>query len=110
MSDSAQPVNIKLDRPAKRLIITWTDGLRHSYPWSYLRANCPSAGEKVARENADPLAILNKLPSSEVTDIRMVGSYAIGFTWADGHNAGIYTWEYLRELAESDQVETSAIA
>ncbi len=56
------------------------------------------------------MAILNKLPSSEVTDIRMVGSYAIGFTWADGHNAGIYTWEYLRELAESDQVETSAIA
>ena len=46
----------------------------------------------------------------EVTDVRMVGNYALNFTWADGHNAGIYTWELLRQLADSDQVDESAIA
>lgn len=103
-------MKIQLDRQAKRLVVLWSDAVRHSYPWSYLRANCPSAGEKVARENANPLAVLSKVPSSEVQDVRMVGNYAISFTWADGHNAGIYTWELLRKLADSDQVETAAIA
>ena len=112
MAETTQPPKkIKLDRSAKRLVIDWSDGFRSSYPWAYLRSQCPSAGERTARENRDPnpLALLTKVPSDEIVDVRMAGVYAINFTWADGHNVGIYTWEYLRELADDQAVKTTAI-
>jgi DUF971 family protein len=55
----------------------------------------------------NPLAVLSKVPSDVVTDLRLVGSYALNLTWADGHGAGIYTWEYLRTLADDPQVAHS---
>src|SRR5437763_11157687 len=103
------PAKIRLDRSAKTLDVDWPDGRRCRYPWSFLRSRCPSAGERTARlhpEPADPLAVLSKVPSEEITDVRLVGSYAINFTWADGHSAGIYTWEYLHSLAEDPRVES----
>jgi ATP-binding protein involved in chromosome partitioning len=35
----------------------------------------------------------------ELTEIWGVGQYALGMTWGDGHNTGIYPFSYLRELA-----------
>jgi DUF971 family protein len=35
------------------------------------------------------------------TAIHYVGRYALQFVWSDGHSTGIYTWEYLREIAEA---------
>lgn len=107
--DAPRPLKIKLDRPAKRLVIEWSDGFTYRYPWTHLRANCPSAGETVSRQeaasHANPLAILAKVPSAEVQELRLVGSYALTFTWADGHSAGIYTWDNLRRLGEFPAVE-----
>jgi DUF971 family protein len=105
-----QPLRIQLDKAARQLVIEWPDRIRNRYPWHFLRAHCPSAGERVARESSDPLAILGAIPSSDIVDARMVGNYAIAFTWGDGHNAGIYTWEYLRELADDPAVEGTAYA
>ena len=64
----------------------------------------------MSQEPANPLAVLAKVPSEEITDVRLVGGYAIAFTWGDGHGAGIYTWEYLRALAEDPRVQTSEAA
>lgn len=108
-ADAPYPVNVQLDRPQKQVVISWSDGFRMSYPWTFLRANCPSAGERVEREEANPLAVLGKPPSSELVEVRVVGNYALGLTWSDGHNAGIYTWELLRQLGEDDRVATEAI-
>lgn len=94
-----QPLHVRVDKSRRVLTLVWADQSSNEYPWSFLRSHCPSAGEKVAREQADPLAILKRIPSSELVDVRMVGAYALGLTWADGHNAGIYTWDYFRELA-----------
>lgn len=105
-----QPARIQLDRQGRLLVILWRDGTRCSYPWTFLRARCPSAGERLARESPDPLAILAKIPSHEVVDARLVGNYALSLTWGDGHNAGIYTWEYLRELSHEPEVESTAYA
>lgn len=101
------PRGIKLDKPSRQLHIEWTSGERTSFPWHFLRANCPSAGEKIAREEHNPLAVLGKIPSSEVADLRMVGNYALSITWADGHNAGIYTWEYLRKLSDDPRIQSA---
>ena len=106
------PAKIRLDRPARVLEIDWPDGRRCRYPWPFLRGRCPSAGERRARAEqppANPLAVLGKAPSEEITEIRTVGSYAIAFTWGDGHGAGIYTWEYLNALADDPRVAKSKI-
>lgn len=107
---SGGPSRLRLDRSARQLVVDWPDGVRVSYPWTLLRANCPSAGERIARENANPLAVLGHVPSSEIVEARMVGNYAITFIWGDGHSAGIYTWSYLRALADRPGAETSAPA
>jgi DUF971 family protein len=105
---AAAPANIRLDRNARVLEIAWPDGRTCRYPWAFLRSRCPSAGERMARMDEsprDPLAVLSKMPSEEIKEIRLVGSYALGFTWGDGHGAGIYTWDYLNTLAEDARVE-----
>lgn len=105
METTIEPVAIRLDKPAKQLVVEWADGVRTAYPWSLLRAHCPSAGERLARENPDPLAVISRVPSSEIVEAKLVGGYAINFTWSDGHSAGIYTWEYLRALAADPAVK-----
>ncbi|QDU59465.1 hypothetical protein Pan216_02930 [Planctomycetes bacterium Pan216] len=112
MTSSAVPAKIQLDKVGRKLVILWSDGFRHDYPWELLRENCPSAGERTARadDSKDPLALLGSIPSSEMADLRMVGNYAICPIWADGHDVGIFTWEYLRQLATDDGVSESAIA
>jgi len=100
------PSKIRLDKPHRVLEIDWPDGRHCRYPWAFLRSRCPSAGERTARlEPANPLAVLSKVPSEEITDLRLVGSYALNLTWADGHSAGIYTWDYLASLADDPRVE-----
>lgn len=106
---AASPLAIRVEKAANRLVIDWSDGFRTSFPWTYLRANCPSAGERASRDDPNPLAILKSTPSSEVVAAKLVGNYALNITWADGHNAGIYTWEYLLALARDPKVERTAI-
>lgn len=110
MDTSVQPVAIKFDKQAQQLRIEWSDGFRSTYRSDFLRANCPSAGESAGREADNALAVLDKIPSGEIADLRTVGNYALQFTFADGHNAGIYTWDYLRRLADDPAVDTAALA
>ena len=75
----------------------WQDGETNSIPLSWLRANCPCATCRTAREGkkqeSDLLELSSKPPpSAEVTGIEMVGGYAFRFTWQDGHNTGIYAF------------------
>jgi DUF971 family protein len=37
------------------------------------------------------------------TVVEPVGKYAIRFTWNDGHEHGIYSWDYLREVCPCEQ-------
>jgi DUF971 family protein len=87
---------------SRQLLLEWPAETL-ALPWRTLRANCPSAGERVAREqasaNPNPLAVLSAIPSDELQEVRLVGRYALALRWGDGHDAGIFTWETLRSLA-----------
>lgn len=100
MSSSPAPRKIQLNKPDRQLVVEWDDGVHSRFPWSFLRSHCPSADEEVERQKsaASPLHVLGRVPSSDVTAVRVVGSYAVNIAWADGHDSGIYTWEYLRGL------------
>ena len=84
------------------LTIIWSDESVSFYPIEYLRKQSPSADAKALREEMEknPLTVL---PSNAVgrsgnvvaTGAELVGNYAIRISFSDGHNGGIYTWEYL---------------
>lgn len=100
-----RPVDISADRKEQNLSIKWDDGHISIYPFSLLRNACPCASCRGGHDQ------MTRLPDESVfsqplvdssatrlTDIQAVGSYAITLAWEDGHDYGIYTWEYLRAL------------
>lgn len=92
-------LDVKKDRG---LTVEWADGGAAFYSVAYLRRMSPSAD---AREMRDQLAKnpLTVLPSGgggplTILDAELRGNYAIWFRFSDGHETGIYSWDYLREI------------
>lgn len=96
----------KLDLKKDRgLSIEWDDGTTSYYSIAYLRKMSPSADMKHLREEMakNPLTVL---PASAVSrsgplvalDAELVGNYAIKIRFSDGHDTGLYSWQYLREI------------
>ena len=88
------------------LTVHWQDGAESFYPIAFLRKMSPSADARLLREEMEknPLAVL---PSSAVsdsdkpltaTDAQLVGNYAVRISFSDGHETGLYSWTYLREI------------
>jgi DUF971 family protein len=94
MSRPPQPVEVRRDAMARTVQIDWSDGHHSEYPFAYLRGWCPCAacqghsGEKRYVHGGD----------DSLEKIAPVGRYAFTFTWADGHETGIYSYQYLRQL------------
>jgi DUF971 family protein len=104
MAEPLMPRAIR--REGDRLVIDWSDGMRCSYTWPHLRKNCPCAGCREEREQPpDPFRILKPEQLKPLAPVSMapMGRYAYKITWSDGHDTGIFTLEYLRELAQDCQ-------
>ena len=101
---SATPVEIELDRAGRALRFAWADGQRSAFDWEYLRWRCPCAW--CSGEGDRPGALQDRTElradETEMTDVELVGRYAVQPTWRDGHDTGIYTFRVLRRLAEQD--------
>jgi DUF971 family protein len=99
-------LNLKKD---EKLEVEWSDGSRSVYPISLLRGMCPCAAckterEQDAKEKAQKKPALKILSGDHsrplaVVHAELVGGYAIRLDWSDGHGTGIYSWQYLREIA-----------
>jgi DUF971 family protein len=83
--------------------IIWGDDRECRYRASELRRACPCAqcvnewtGERVLK----PEAISEEL---QIKEMSIVGRYALNFRWNDGHETGIYSFRYLRELCDKAQ-------
>jgi DUF971 family protein len=97
------PKSIKI-KEKKNLSIMWEDGTESIISLKYLRDQCPCAtckGETVLLKTYRPPAKIIITPEMyQIKNIETVGGYAVQITWADGHSTGIYTFEYLQELAK----------
>ena len=95
-----QPILIKKTSP-KELTVTWDDGHVSTYTLECLRDICPCAGCKgetvLLREYQAPQADRTSPGRYELKGDEQVGAYAAQLIWGDGHETGIYSWEYLRE-------------
>jgi len=100
-----KPNKIKANKKDKNLLVVWSDGHESNYSFSLLRSGCPCAscrgGHENMRPEPDPKIFYTNLPDSELTtlvNVELVGSYALKALWQDGHDFGIYTWQYLRAM------------
>ncbi len=84
--------------------IVWSDGQRGVYTPRLLRDACPCATCREARAAPPAPNLLPVLSPAEVRPLAIsgmtpVGQYAYSIEFSDGHSSGIYTLDYLRELA-----------
>ena len=100
-----RPKQIKLIDKDK-LSLTWNDGNLNIISLKYLRDECPCAGCKgetiLFTTYRPPKPTIFSPEMYKIKSIEVVGDYAIQVSWKDGHNTGIYSWEYLKTL-ESGQ-------
>ena len=85
--------------------ILWTDETRQELELDDLRRLCPCAvceSNRMAQDSNGLQMISSDAQnaSSGVAEITPVGRYAIQIRWEDGHDTGIYTYEFLRSLGE----------
>ncbi|QDU72070.1 gamma-butyrobetaine hydroxylase-like domain-containing protein [Mucisphaera calidilacus] len=99
--DEYVPSRLDLDRE-NALTIRWSDGRVSVYPIAYLRRLSPSADAREMRKEieSNPLTVL---PSTDGGPLRaesaeLVGNYALRIRFSDGHDTGLYSWAYLREI------------
>ena len=94
------PKTVKLHRKSRELELAYEDGTSLRLPCELLRVYSPSAevrghggpGERKLQTGKKQVAI---------TAIELVGNYALRLTFDDGHDTGIYAWDYLRDLGDN---------
>lgn len=91
------PTGIKLHKISAILELSYADGGIYSLPAEFLRVYSPSA--EVRGHGTGQEVLQTEKINIKIDDLKMVGNYAISLHFDDGHNSGIYTWEYLRELS-----------
>ena len=96
MAKPPRPSDITLHQQSNMLDVTFDDGTRFSMPVEYLRVYSPSAEVRGHGPGQEVLQVGKR--NVGVTAIEPVGMYAIKLVFSDGHDTGIYSWEYLHEL------------
>lgn len=96
---SEQPTEIKLHQQSRMLEIAFDDGASFQLPYEFLRVYSPSAdvsghgpGQEVLQTGKRDVGVKQLVP---------VGSYAVQIDFDDGHDTGLYTWEYLYRLGRN---------
>jgi DUF971 family protein len=88
---------IKLNPEKRILTLSYDDGKTYELSAEYLRVFSPSAEVRGHGKGQEVLQLGKELVT--ITSIDPVGNYAIRLVYSDGHDSGIYAWEYLEELA-----------
>jgi DUF971 family protein len=97
-----EPEAIEAEDATNTLTITWSDGHVSQHNITHLRWLCPCAeckGEWGMPGKLQATAALTPR-QTRLEDVRPVGRYALQPIWGDGHNSGLYTYEYLRANCE----------
>lgn len=121
MSQTApsDPADIAVSTERRELRIRWKDGHESAYPFDLLRKECPCAvcndlRDKAAVSAGPSLTVLTgpvaKAGEVQATAVSPVGRYAINFVWSDGHDSGIYAFDYLRGLCPCERCRVERAA
>lgn len=96
-----QPKKVRLNREEKSLQLVYLDG-EYTLPAELLRVYSPSA--EVRGHGAGEGELVHGKLNVGIDTVEAAGRYALKIAFDDGHDTGIYTWGYLRELCEQREV------
>lgn len=95
------PTNVVVHENSKVLELAYENGKNYRLPFEFLRVYSPSAevrghgpGQEILQTGKREVAIVNLEP---------VGHYALKPTFSDGHDSGLFSWEYLYDLCENQE-------
>jgi DUF971 family protein len=91
-----QPREIRLQKKSRQLAIDFDDGNHFELSFEYLRVHSPSAEVKGHGPGQEVLQTGKE--NVRITALEPVGHYAIRIVFDDGHDTGLYSWNYLYEL------------
>jgi len=91
-----EPAEVRIDDASRTVGIGWSDGGSTSYSFRGLRGWCPCASCQGHASSTRFIDTENPRP----TGYEGIGRYALRFLWADGHSTGMYSYEWLREIAD----------
>lgn len=92
------PTEIALHQTSRLLELTWPDDVVHQLPCELLRVYSPSA--EVRGHGTGNATLQIGKEQVNITAIDPIGHYAIKITFDDGHDSGLFDWNYLRDLGE----------
>lgn len=95
------PSEIKLHKVSRMLELTYPDGSVHQLTAEFLRVHSPSAEVQGHGPGQEVLQVGKQ--DVEITGIEPVGSYAVKLVYSDGHDTGLYSWDYLHAIGRDQE-------
>ena len=95
------PTELKLHQKSQVLEIAFADGALFKLPFELLRVYSPSAEVRGHGPGEEVLQVGKK--GIQITQIEPVGSYAVQLVFSDGHDTGLYSWDYLYQLGMNQE-------
>ncbi|MBT8149582.1 MAG: DUF971 domain-containing protein, partial [Gammaproteobacteria bacterium] len=93
------PSAIELHKKSRSLELRYANGDAYTLAAEYLRVYSPSA--EVRGHHPSQAVLQHGKLHVGINSLATVGNYAVQIHFDDGHDSGIYSWSYLRELAEN---------
>ena len=107
MSDPGPwPVELRLKNAEKQLEVEFDDGKTFSLPAEYLRVESPSA--EVQGHGPGERTIVPGRAHVGIMALEPVGNYAVRIRFDDGHDTGLFSWDYLHELGREQRAKWAA--
>jgi DUF971 family protein len=93
-----RPTDIRLHQASHKLEVVFDDDVSRMFSCEFLRVYSPSA--EVRGHGAGQEVLQTGKEAVNIVNIEQVGNYAVKLTFSDGHDTGLYSWDYLYDLAK----------
>ena len=96
------PTELRLDKAKRILTVSYDSGEAFSLPAEYLRVESPSA--EVQGHGPGQKQIVTGKDNVSIAALEPVGNYAVRIVFDDGHDTGLFSWDYLHELGREQKL------
>ncbi len=96
------PTEIRLHKDRRTLSVRFDDGVAHDLPAEMLRVMSPSA--EVQGHTPDQRQTVGGKRDVAIAALEPIGNYAVKIVFDDGHDSGLFSWTYLRQLGDEREV------
>jgi DUF971 family protein len=100
------PTELRLHKDRRTLSVRFDDGVAHDLPAEMLRVLSPSA--EVQGHSPEQRVTVGGKRDVTIAALEPVGNYAVRIVFDDGHNTGLFSWVYLRQLGDEHEVRWSS--